>query len=84
MILRLRKNNRFKWTANCQKAFNELKRGLCSDKEIASWAPNLSTKLVVEPRPVGTAAILLQLDPEQNAWRNIKYASRRRRSVMAQ
>lgn len=53
-----------------------MKRDLCSDKLIAPWAPNLSAKLVLDRGPIGTAVAVLQLDPEQNAWRNITYISR--------
>jgi len=44
----LRKDERFEWTANCKKAFNDLKEGLCNEKVIAPWAPNRQTKLVVD------------------------------------
>ena len=44
----LKKNQQFHWSPQCHAAFEELKRGLCSNKVIAPWAPDRKTKLIVD------------------------------------
>ena len=70
------KNVPFVWDQACQKAFEKLKRGLCSERVIAPWVADRKTKLVVDRGPKGISATLFQQEPESGHYKTINYSSR--------
>ena len=65
------KDNPWKWTQTCEKAFVTLKEKLCSDTVISYYDPRKPVTVRVDASPVGLGAILLQ--GEDNV---VCYASR--------
>lgn len=80
MVLRplhhlLEKNVPWKWTTECQQAFNKVKNMMVSDKVLAHYDPNLPVALSCDASPYGLGAVLSHKFPD-GTERPIAYASR--------
>ena len=70
----------FKWSQECEDAFQLMKEILSSDKVLASFDPEKETRVYVDHGPTGLGATLAQkhsapgLDHE--VWRPVQYKSR--------
>ena len=53
-------NVRFKWTAECQEAFQELKELICASTVAVHWDPNKKTWLYVDHGPEGLGGTVAQ------------------------
>merc|ERR1711954_108111 len=76
-----RKDSRYKWTKECDKAFEKIKSLLCSDRIIAAYDPKLKTRLYVDDGPEGVAGTLAQAHPHphivgKEVWRPVNYTAR--------
>ena len=56
----LRKNQKFIWSQECQKAFNYLKDYLCKTPILTIYDPNLPIKIYTDGSIVGFGAVLKQ------------------------
>lgn len=54
----LRKNKKFKWTEECEKTFNEIKKLLCSKPVLEIFDPNLPIKIHTDASIEGIGAAL--------------------------
>lgn len=70
----LRKNRRFKWTADCESSFLKLKQEMCSERILVPFDPDLPVVLTADASPVGIGAVLSHIVDGQE--RPVAYASR--------
>ncbi|CAL1672394.1 unnamed protein product [Lasius platythorax] len=70
----LRKNHKFKWTADCEAAFTHPKNEMASDRVLVSYDPNLPIVLTSDASPTGIAAVMSHMINDQE--KPIAYASR--------
>ena len=71
----LKKNTKFKWSNEQQKAFDVIKKSLVSDNVLAHYNPNLETELITDASNFGIGGVLLQTDTNDNQ-RPISYISK--------
>lgn len=71
----LRKNKKFIWSPECNKAFNKIKEILSSEQVLIPYQRNLPLTLATDASPVGISAILSHKLPE-GIERPIAFASR--------
>ena len=62
----LRKNQKFIWSQECQKAFNYLKDYLCKTPILTIYDPNLPIKIYTDGSIVGLGAVLKQPQSDGN------------------
>ena len=74
------KSVRFKWDAECQNSFEELKDLLCKETVLMSYDPARATRVYVDHGPEGVASTIAQRydvpgqrEPE---WRAVAHHSR--------
>ncbi|KAK7579781.1 hypothetical protein V9T40_008715 [Parthenolecanium corni] len=53
----------FKWTKNCEKAFEEVKREIASDRVLVPYDPQLPVLLATDASPYGLGAVLSHIYP---------------------
>ncbi|XP_058983670.1 uncharacterized protein K02A2.6-like [Musca domestica] len=70
----LLKNAIFKWTSECQKSFDVLKREISSDRVLMPYNPDLPVQLACDASPTGIAGVLSHIIDGQE--RPIAFASR--------
>lgn len=70
----LYKNSKFKWSAECQNAFNKLKKEIASDRVLMPYNPELPLQLACDASPTGIAGVLSHL--VQGEERPIAFTSR--------
>lgn len=70
----LRKNEKFNWTSDCERAFQKLKKELCSDRILVPYDPNLPIVLTCDASPTGIASIMSH--DVNGTEKPIAYASR--------
>ena len=70
-----KKDSQWKWTQQCEAAFQALQKALTEAPVLAYFNPLLSTELYVDASPVGLCAILMQIDKD-GTKRTVQYASR--------
>ena len=71
-----KKNTKFEWTQDHQKAFDDLTAALSSAKCMAYFDTQKETYVTLDASPVGVSAILSQKSTEQNDEKVVAYASR--------
>ena len=71
----LEKNRTWKWTADCNKAFELAKKLITSDEVLTHYDPALPVKLACDASPYGLGAVMSHVMPN-NTERPIAYASR--------
>ncbi|XP_054282318.1 uncharacterized protein K02A2.6-like [Macrosteles quadrilineatus] len=57
----LRKNKKWEWTPECEKAFQRIKTELCSNRILLPFDPKLPLVLTTDASPTGLAAVLSHL-----------------------
>ena len=70
---------RFKWTSECQQAFQELKELLRASTVAVHWDPAKKTRIYLDHGPDGVAGTLAQnhgLAGDKPRWRPVHYSSR--------
>ena len=68
-------NKSWKWTANCDQAFGDIKRALTSETNLKHYDPGLPVELSVDASPYGLGAVIMHVYPN-GTRRPIAYASR--------
>ena len=71
-----KKNARFSWELEHQRAFDKLKQALVSAPVMGYFDTKKHTMLTVDASPVGVSAILAQSARDQSDYKVIAYASR--------
>ena len=71
-----KKNARFQWTKECQKAFETLKQAMVSPQVMSYYDPTRPTELIVDASKYGLASMLTQLDPKTGQYKVVRYDSR--------
>lgn len=71
----LRKYQRFRWTAQCEEAFQSVKREITSDTVLMHFDPDLPVTLATDASPVGLGAVISHKLPD-GTERPISFASR--------
>ena len=71
-----KKNTKFEWTQDHQKAFDDLTAALSSAKCMAYFDTQKETYVTLDASPVGVSAILSQKSTEQNDEKVVAYAGR--------
>jgi hypothetical protein len=71
-----KKNARFQWTKECQKAFETLKQAMVSPQVMSYYDPTRPTELIVDASKYGLASMLTQLDPKTGQYKIVRYDSR--------
>ncbi|KAG7295117.1 hypothetical protein JYU34_022067 [Plutella xylostella] len=71
----LKKNSTWKWSDECNFAFNKIKKVLSSAPALAHYSPELPLVLAVDSSPYGLGAVLLQREPD-GTERAVSCASR--------
>ena len=71
-----KKNARFSWEQEHQRAFDKLKQALVSAPVMGYFDTKNDTMLTVDASPVGVSAILAQSARDQSDYKVIAYASR--------
>ncbi|CAB4003123.1 Transposon Ty3-I Gag-Pol poly [Paramuricea clavata] len=71
-----KKNARFQWTKECQKAFETLKQAMASPQVMSYYDPTRPTELIVDASKYGLASMLTQLDPKTGQYKVVRYDSR--------
>ena len=72
-----KKNVKFEWTAESQKAFDNIKEQLSIKCLNTYYDPNRETKVIVDgSKKDGIGAILAQKNPESKQWEVVRYDSR--------
>ena len=71
----LRKDVKWIWTSDCEKAFNTAKECLKSKSVLMCYDPQLPLKLSCDASPVGVGSVISQVLPDKSV-RPIAYASR--------
>ena len=70
-------NVRFKWTAECQESFQELKELICASTVAVHWDPNKKTRLYVDRGPEGLGGTVAQDHGklgEKSCWGPVHYS----------
>ena len=70
----LKRNLKFKWTEICEKAFQDLKREIASDRVLIPYDPDLPIVLTCDGSPTGVAGVLSHII--NGSERPIAFASR--------
>ena len=70
-----RKNTRFTWTHQHQRAYDKLKQALLNSPVMSHFNTTKETYILVDASPVGLSVILTQKDPQQDAYNTIAHAS---------
>ncbi|GFR10294.1 uncharacterized protein K02A2.6 [Trichonephila clavata] len=70
-----KKNVRFLWSKDCQVAFEQIKKEICSSKDLMHYDPSLPLTLASDASPVGIGCILSHVYPD-GSERPIAFASR--------
>lgn len=70
----LQKNSTFKWTKECENAFNVLKKEIVSDRVLMPYNPELPVQLACDASPTGIAGVLSHIVNDEE--RPIAFASR--------
>ncbi|GFW45315.1 transposon Tf2-8 polyprotein [Trichonephila clavipes] len=70
-----RKNVRFLWSKDCQVAFEQIKKEICSPKILVHYDPSLPLTLASDASPVGIGCVLSHVYPD-GSERPIAFASR--------
>ncbi|CAK1581582.1 unnamed protein product [Parnassius mnemosyne] len=73
----LKKNVEFNFEEECEMAFNELKRILCSSPVLRIYDPDLTTELHTDASAEGYGAVLLQKSPTDNQMHPVYYMSKK-------
>ena len=68
-------DQKWKWSDNCETAFNKLKEQLCANPVLTHYDPTLPIKLTCDASQYGVGAVLVHLLPTQEE-RLIAYSSR--------
>ena len=68
-------NKPWKWTANCDQAFGDIKHALTSETTLTHYDPGLPLELSVDASPYGLGAVIMHVYPN-GTRRPIAYASR--------
>ena len=71
----LKTDSKWNWSKRCEKAFNEIKKCLCSAPVLAHYDPKLPVIVATDASPYGVAAVLSHRYPDKSE-RPIAYASR--------
>jgi putative transposase len=74
------KNREWKWEAEEQQAFQNIKDAICDDSTLVFFDTKLHTKLLVDASPTGVGAILAQVQRD-GTTKAVAYASRSLTSV---
>ncbi|GFV15263.1 transposon Tf2-11 polyprotein [Trichonephila clavipes] len=69
------KNVRFLWSKDCQVAFEQIKKEICSPKILVHYDPSLPLTLASDASPVGIGCVLSHVYPD-GSERPIAFASR--------
>lgn len=69
-----KKNANFKWTLQCEKAFNNIKKEIASDRVLVPYNPRLPLQLACDASPTGIAGVLSHIIGDEE--RPIAFASR--------
>ncbi|GFT82216.1 uncharacterized protein K02A2.6 [Trichonephila clavipes] len=69
------KNVRFLWSKDCQVAFEQIKKEICSPKILVHYVPSLPLTLASDASPVGIGCVLSHVYPD-GSERPIAFASR--------
>lgn len=72
----LRKDQEFKWTEECQKSFDEMKRILCSQPVLTIFDPKLPIRIYTDASLLGLGAILKQIQ-ENGEEKPVGYFSKK-------
>ena len=67
-------NKPWKWTANCDQAFSDIKHPLTSEATLTHYDPGLPVELSVDASPYGLGSVIMHLYPN-GARHPIAYAS---------
>lgn len=67
-------NKPWKWTANCDQAFSDIKHALTSEATLTHYDPGLPVELSVDASPYGLGSVIMHLYPN-GARHPIAYAS---------
>ncbi|GFQ97792.1 transposon Tf2-6 polyprotein [Trichonephila clavata] len=70
-----KKNVRFLWSNDCQVAFEQIKKEICSPKVLVHYDPSLPLTLASDASPVGIGCVLSHVYPD-GSERLIAFASR--------
>ncbi|GFQ70467.1 uncharacterized protein K02A2.6 [Trichonephila clavata] len=70
-----KKNVRFLWSKDCQVAFQQIKKEICSPKVLVHYDPSLPLTLASDASPVGIGCVLSHVYPD-GSERPIAFASR--------
>jgi hypothetical protein len=70
-----KKDVKFKWSRNCQEAFDKIKKEICSPRVLVHYDPQLPITLATDASPVGVGSVLSHLYPD-GTERPIAFASR--------
>ena len=62
----LRKNVRFKWSLECERAFNAIKNEITSDRVLTHFNPKLPLVLATDASPYGISAVLSHTMPDHS------------------
>ncbi|CAK1603490.1 unnamed protein product [Parnassius mnemosyne] len=73
----LKKDVEFNFDEECEMAFNELKRILCSSPVLRIYDPDLTTELHTDASAEGYGAVLLQKSPTDNQMHPVYYMSKK-------
>lgn len=65
----------WKWSPDCERAFNNIKNALCSDAVLVHYNPSLPLVLATDASPTGVAAVISHVMPTGEE-KPIAYASR--------
>ncbi|XP_052814094.1 uncharacterized protein K02A2.6-like [Mya arenaria] len=71
----LQKNQKYKWSDECDRAFNDSKRLITSEPVLTHYNPELPVRLATDASPVGISGILSHVMPD-GSERPIAFASR--------
>lgn len=71
----LQKDAKWEWSASCQKAFDEVRKQLLSNRVFVHYNPNLPLILACDASPVGVGAVISHTMPD-GSEKPIAFASR--------
>lgn len=74
-LYQLLRNDTFKWTSRCDRAFKEVKQELASERNLVHFNKNWKIKLVCDASKIGIGAVLLHILPD-GSERPISFTSR--------
>jgi hypothetical protein len=75
----LRKDQKFEWTEDCQKSFEEMKEILCTQPVLAIFDPNLPIHIYTDASLLGVGAVLKQ--PQDKEEKPVAYFSKKLNEV---